>query len=162
MTDLKLVYAPDTLSADLALDGLGLATDDGLESAVIVSLFTDRRADPGDTPPAGDDDRRGWWADALAPRVAGEAVTGDRIGSRLWLLAREKQIPATLARAKAYAEEALAWLIEDRVAEAVTVRADWGGAGILALDVSITRPGRPLQSFRFDHVWPGGRGAGGV
>ena len=56
-----------------------LRAERGLRSAVLISLFTDRRAEPGDVPEG--EDPRGWWADVLGEE-------GDRIGSRLWLIDR--------------------------------------------------------------------------
>jgi phage gp46-like protein len=107
-----------------------LAQDDGLATAVLLSLFLDRRAGPDDPLPDGTD-RRGWLGDALAEDA-------DRIGSRLWLLSREKQVEETRRRAEEYAEEALAWLVEDGLAESVAVSAAWAGIGWLDLRVTIT------------------------
>lgn len=121
---------------DLALDGYDLATEGGLHTAVIVSLFTDRRAESDDEIPDGSGDRRGWWADPA-------------LGSRLWLLARAKETPDTLARARAYAIESLQWLIDDGVATAVDVTAEWARRGMLGLRVVITLTDRG----RFDDVF---------
>lgn len=129
MTDLALRLVDNgpsrPPSIDLVVDGYDLATEDGLRSAVIVSLFTDRRAEIDDEIPDGSGDRRGWWADPT-------------LGSRLWLLARAKQTPDTLARARAYAIEALQWLIDDGVGTAVDVTAEWAWPGVLGLRVAIT------------------------
>jgi phage gp46-like protein len=144
MSDIRTLFIDFDRGADYALSGIGLEADDGLETAVILSLFTDRRAESDDVAPDGRDDRRGWWADAWP------ASEGDRIGSRLWLLHREKQLPIVLARAEEYAREALAWLVEDGVAESVAVSASIPRAGILGLDVSITRPRSPTVQYRFD------------
>ncbi len=140
MTDLALSYITNRDSGrlpaiDLALTGYDLATEDGLRTAVIVSLFTDRRAESDDEIPDGGDDRRGWWSGV--------------IGSRLWLLARAKQLPGTLARARAYAVESLQWLIDDGVAAAVDVSAGWARPGVLALGVVVTLADRR----RFDDVF---------
>lgn len=147
MSDIRTVFFGFDQGADYALASLGLVADDGLETAVILSLFSDRRAEPDDTIPDGSGDRRGWWADAWP------ASEGDRIGSRLWLLHREKQLPSVLARAEEYAREALAWLVEDGVAEAVEVVASNPRAGILAIDVAIARPVAPVARYRFDAFW---------
>ena len=63
MTDLALHFAPGAWSADLSILGGDLATDDGLRTAVIISLFTDARARADDPLPEADADRRGWWGD---------------------------------------------------------------------------------------------------
>ena len=77
-----------------------------LKRAVEISLFTWRRANPGDL--VEDDERYGWWGDSF-PQVA-----DDRIGSRLWLLRRRKLTPETISAAVTYAREALQWLLDDR------------------------------------------------
>lgn len=146
MTDIKLTWQPRAFRADLSLDGRQLALDDGLESAVIISLFSDRRAEADDDLPQPGGELRGWWGDFAA------SVEGDRIGSRLWLLSREKELSAVCVRAKTYAEEALAWLIEDGVASSVLVTSEIVGPGVLGLGVDIHRPEGPAR-LRFDYVW---------
>jgi phage gp46-like protein len=145
MTDLALRWSNAAWSADLFLDGARLATDDGLQTAIIVSLMTNRRADADDPLPA-PGERGGWWGDVLA------GAAGDRIGSRLWLLAREKRLQSVIARAREYVIEALAWLIEDGVARTVEVSAEAQGEQTLAFGVFITRPEGPGRQ-RFDFTW---------
>lgn len=135
------------LGADLSVEALGLLVDDGLETAVILSLFCDRRAEPDDVLPDNSGDRRGWWADAYP------AALGDKWGSRLWLLAREKQLPSVLARAKEYAEEALAWMVEDGIAASVEVTAEVVKTGTLGLLVVITKPDAAALKYKFNALW---------
>lgn len=136
-----------------ALQGPALAADDGLYTAVAISLFTDRLADPGDTLPGAHGNRRGWWGDALA------AEAGDLIGSRLWLLGREKEQATVLRRAREYAAEALQWLLDDGVARAVDVQAQWlkgpGSGSALCLVVTVTRNAQAVVRYRFDDFWKG-------
>ncbi len=141
-------YEPVTLLQQSSrMISAGLAIEYGLQTAVIMSLFTDRWAEPGDLIPDGSGDRRGFWGDAIAD------VEGDQIGSRLWLLDREKQTPQTLNRAREYAEEALQWMIEDGVAESVNVAAEWVRTGMLSLSIEIVRPDSNSESYRFDNIW---------
>lgn len=135
-TDILLAFG--ALGTDLQLADGDLMSDDSLLTAVVISLFTNRLAEPGDELPAGETDRQGWWADSTLPPLK----TGggkDRIGSRLWLLKREKQLPSVLARVKEYAEEALAWLVSEGHVLAVTVTATAPARGIWLLDVRLTR-----------------------
>lgn len=147
MADIALKFS-DFGGGDLMLSGQDLARDDGLESAVLVSLFTDRRANLEQIR-AGDDptDLRGWWGDF------NPAVDGDRTGSLFWLLAREKQTRETLARARQYAEQALAWLIDDRVATAVTVQTSYYATGVMRIDVEVIRPNGAKVQYRYDYEW---------
>jgi phage gp46-like protein len=149
MSDLALRWDATAFAADLAIEANDLARDGGLETAILLSLFTDRRAEPGDPLPDGESDRRGWWADAVP------VVEGDQIGSRLWLLSREKETKATLSRAEEYGREALGWLIEDRVAERVEVTAEVPRGGMLGLEVVIYRPQADPVRYRFNHAWGG-------
>lgn len=147
MTDIRTVFIDFDRGADLALEQFALAADDGLETAIILSLFTDARASNDDPLPFGESDRRGWWADAFPE------VDRDRIGSRLWLLQREKQTQATLNRAREYAEEALAWLIADGVARSVEVASFLVRNGVLGLSVVIQRPDASIARFRYETLW---------
>lgn len=147
MTDIALGYDETALLFDVAVAGGDLSTDDGLATAVLVSLFTDRRATADDTLPAGETDRRGWWGD-LVP-----AVEGDEIGSLLWLLQREKQTTETLERAREYAREALQWMLDDRVATSVEVTASYVRTGVMQIGVQLQRPGGEAVDFRYYYNW---------
>ena len=123
-----------------------LATGDALQSAIWISLFTDRRAHPDDVLTDGTDDRRGWWADAFVTRP---------IGSRLWLLNRALREDKTLRRAEDYAREALAWLVADGVAARVEVTAEWHPKLVTMMvvrPVLIHRAGRQ-QAFAYEWAW---------
>jgi len=147
MADLALTWDETRGAADAGVSENDLAPDAGLETAVLLSLFVDRRADAADILPDEEADRRGWWADAF-PTVAGDAI-----GSRLWLLAREKQTATLLPRLEGYAREALQWLLDDGVAERVDVAASFPQPGWVLLSVEIARPGIDPVLYRFNRVW---------
>ncbi|MCL9999230.1 MAG: phage GP46 family protein [Erythrobacter sp.] len=161
MTDLALVWDADAMAADLLLGSGRLATDDGMRTAILISLFTDARAADDETLPEAGGDRRGWWGDAYArePRPdAGTARDPDRIGSLLWLLSRSKITPRTLAQAKQACDEALAWLVRDGIASAVRVvieaqvRPGQSTPDLMAIAVEIDRPTGPNRQ-RHDFTW---------
>ena len=97
-----------------------------LATAVIVALGTDRLAEIGDVLPDPDSsDRRGWWGDMDA-----EAVwDGWPIGTRLWLLQREKiegpgsRRGATTVRVEQYISEAIQPFIDRRIGSSFEVEA---------------------------------------
>lgn len=127
---------------DLALEGGAFRAGSGLQTAVILSLFSDRRAGDDDELPD-ENYRGGWWADGLNE-------DNHRLGSRLYLLRRSKATPETLRRARFYAEEALAWLVADGIAR--EVRAIATGAGeVLRLDIEIMLTEGTARSFAFDY-----------
>ncbi|KAA5937611.1 hypothetical protein F3I27_22015 [Pantoea sp. Bo_2] len=128
----------------------GLLTDssditDPLTRAVIISLFTWRRAEPDD-----DTERPfGWWGDSY-PTVA-----NDRIGSRLWLLSRSKLTNNTVASARNYAEQALAWMTEDGVAARIDIDVSRTGLSSLKLSVVIWQRDGSRHALIFDDIWQG-------
>lgn len=147
LADLALVWDEQIGSADLVMIDDDLASDAGLETAVELSLFTDRRAESDNAPPSGDpNDRRGYWGDQFS------AVEGDKFGSRIWLLDRAKATNETALSWKEYALEALAWMTEDGVVSGVDVATQLTGQRLDAA-VTLSRPNKSPLTIRFAHVW---------
>lgn len=147
MSDYALEWDPEIPAADLLLnDSLSdFESDDGLRTAVILSLYCDARVEVAELPD-GETDRRGWWAD----------TEETKIGSRLWLLDRGKNIPNVLALAEQYAGESLKWMIDDKVASTINVTAEIIEAGDvigLGLSIQIFRPYVDPVTFRFGRTW---------
>ncbi|WP_422460231.1 phage GP46 family protein [Endozoicomonas sp. ALB115] len=144
MSDLRLVMSGG--GADLEVLAGDLMTDDGLETQIIVSLFTDKRLPDDMSVPEGFD-RRGWWGDAL------NAEPGDETGSLLWLLQREKLTAAVVSQARRYCEQALAWLVKDGVAESVSVATEVHRPDALLISVTIQRPRKPPLRYQYQAPW---------
>ena len=138
----------NTSSLILVIDGIQVnATDvlDDLPRSVLISLFTNRRANPDDDLPA--DAKYGWWGDTYAP------INNDKIGSRLWLLNRSTLTAQTVLKAQEYATEALAWLMDDKVASNVQINTERLNLTSLALQIQITKGYKSLLNIRFVNVW---------
>jgi phage gp46-like protein len=153
MADVRTTWSPETapLRGDWLMEPPGLATDRDLETAVILSLFTDASAREDDVIPDLTDDRRGWWGNWESPETI-------ELGSRLWLLSREKSTEETRRRAEEYAAEALAWLLTDGVAARVDVAAEYSEVGpvpptTLALRVRIVRDDGSVYERRYAWAW---------
>jgi len=145
MSDIALVATNGAF--DLELKNGDLSRDEGLETAVAISLFTDKRVNDEELP-ALEKSKRGWWGDMFPE------IDQDKIGSRLWTLERSKRTQETLRLAEDYAREALQWLIEDGVIESVAVVASFDSdelSGGWNLEVKITRP--KGNESRFAVVW---------
>lgn len=136
---------PLTILIDGQTIPLGLASRNPLVRAVIISLFTWRRANADDALPGAE--RMGWWGDSFP------VVPNDRIGSRLWLLSRETLTPPTLQRARRYAEEALVWLVSDGVAARVQVEVERLDLTALVIGVRIFKSDGQPMDIRFPDVW---------
>lgn len=138
MVDLAWTLGP--AGADLELADDDLVVDEGLRSAVLVSLFTDGRADDDAAPfPDGTDDPRGFWADE----------PGARLGSLLWTFERAKLTTETIEAVRNGVETALAWLLAEGIASEVVVAASRSGTFAIELSVTITRGNSP----RWSHLW---------
>ena len=122
--------------ADLSVDGGRLETDRTLYTAVTISLLSHARAEPDDVLPEGSG-LHGWWGDAYSEQP------GDRFGSRLWTL-RGRSMQDALALAPRLAEEALAWMIEDGLADEVTAAVEPIGSNQIGLSVQIRRGGTDI------------------
>lgn len=106
------------------LDTYALQLEDTLNTAVILSLFTDRRAGRDDQLPHNVTDRRGWVGDEFMG--SGFDARGDEWGSGLWLLTG-KATADVLEHARFAVREALAWLVRDGIASRIDVAAEWVG-----------------------------------
>ncbi|WAP69034.1 phage GP46 family protein [Jiella pelagia] len=117
---------------DIGLIGNDLAADQGLETAVLASLFSDGRSADGE---------RGWWPDSAA----------DRFGSVLWTLGRAKITSETVRRVEECAREGLLWLIAEGIAGTVTASAVRDGLYRINLSIIITRG----ADQKYDSLWRG-------
>jgi len=116
--DIKLVSTGKHGLIDMVIaDDGDLLAENGLETAVILSLFSDARYHG----------ERGHWADQLIGRVS---------GSLLWLLKREKTQVQVLRRAEDYAKQSLEWMIKQRKATKIEVSATWLNGGHLSLSLN--------------------------
>lgn len=137
MSDLSIMWKDgegDVVSLDSAL-----LTDDSLTNAIVISLFTDARVD----------NQRGWWGNDFNQNEERQV----EMGSRLWTLARSKQLADVLDDAQSYAEQALQWLIDDGHALAIDVMATNPEQSVLLLSVVVTLPNGQTEQRTFSAVW---------
>jgi phage gp46-like protein len=142
--DIRIIWDNRLTLGDWGLAEGDLETGQDLETACLVSLFTDKLATPDFTPTDGTTDRRGWWADYYSDQP---------LGSSLWQLERAKKTRATLGLAQRYAEDALQWLVDDGVASALMVNTRWLSSTMIGIAVAITRPNGAQTRFMFGWAW---------
>jgi phage gp46-like protein len=151
--DIKIQWNETFNEGDIKFSGGDLIRELGLRTAVMMSMYTDRRADPSDVlPDSLNNDRRGWWGDQI-----NLDYEDDQIGSRLWLLERAKTTEQTLADAKFYTEECLQWMIDDEVVQDIEVEIERqnrkDGTATLAGRISIKQSDGTNKAFKFDDLW---------
>jgi phage gp46-like protein len=146
--DIALEFNNLLLEGDMNYLNGDLVREQGLKTAVMISLFTDRRASKNDKLDI-ENDKRGWWGD-LAPD------TGDRIGSKLWQYERSKVTNETMLKVKQTIEECLKWMIEDSVAKKIEVTVEkFGDVGNYRMGVTIKiyKSIDGVESIKFDDLW---------
>jgi len=111
---------------------------------VLVSVFTDRVANPDDPIPDGTGDPRGWWGDIGEDKP---------IGSRLWLLDRSKQTQEVLNNARDYINEALQWLVDDGVVASIDVQTQWVRDTFLGAQITLYQPDGSQISLTYAWAW---------
>lgn len=148
--DIAIAWDPARYHGDWMVTAGDLVADPGgLRSAVLLSLFTDRRASDDDVAPAGSSqDRRGWW---------GDTYEGYPIGSRLWQLNRRFKSgdAGLLTEATDICTEALQWLVDAGIVAGVSVTCAWATATALGIAVTLTAPDATRQTFDFAWSWQG-------
>ena len=145
---------PEVVTLDLLLAPSGdLATGDDLATAVTVALLTDGLAEPDELLFEHDGDRRGWWADQQAGAIWNAAP----IGSRLWLLEREKATESTRTRAERYIREALQPLADIGAIAGFDVALERSAVTAITGEVAVYRDGRQPIAQRFEIHWDGVR-----
>lgn len=126
----------------------GTVPEDSVAALVLISLFTDARAEESDTVPDGTTDKRGW---------PGDSFYDAPWGSKLWLLYREKLTTDVMNRAIKYAQDALAWMTVDigygAMASSVTVTGSIPRFQTLALVITITKPDGDVLSLTVSRKW---------
>ncbi|HCL5682443.1 TPA: phage GP46 family protein [Citrobacter freundii] len=115
---------------------------DPLTRAVVISLFTHRRADPDDNA----DVPMGWWGDTW-PMVA-----NDRYGSKLWLLQRSKLTNALVNTVRTYIRESLQWMLDDSVVSRIDIDIQRTGINELGNSLVLWRRDGPV-TISFNDFW---------
>lgn len=138
--DISTVWNQALGTGDWIIDPTtGLAEGDDLETAVLLSVFTDAAASTEELPSDAQIDRRGWW--------------GGPIGSKLWLRRNAKPTDILLAQVKADVEEALVWLIDDGIAASIDVVTEYTRPGMLGVQITLHRRTGGALAMRFARLW---------
>lgn len=149
MADIRIAWNAELMLGDWRRAGHVLDTDRELVTAIAVALFTHRTAADDDEIPDGSADHRGWWADAEAQEIHG----GWAIGSRLWLISREKQVERTRQRAEEYIHEALTPFVTLGVVSSYDLDVAWFARERLGATVTLYRGPRASIEVRFETLW---------
>lgn len=110
-----------------------VASNEGLKHAVLQSLLNHAQAKSNDTIDDGHH-RQGWWGKDF----------NRAIGSRSWLLARSKNTDETRKKLKRYTEQALLWLVDEKLVESIDVSIENHGDRV---DVVVEATGQASATY---------------
>ena len=134
---------------DMVIENGDLKAANGLENAVLISFFSNKRV-TFEQLASDKEDRQGWWADLVSE------PQGDEIGSRLWLIEKRKIVNSTILELESIMKDALQWLIEDGIAERVVIiDVSRTGPNTITGNGKIERPDGDNIPFGF--IWDGQR-----
>ncbi len=117
--------------------------DPGLETAILISLFTDKRADDADVLPPGEEDKRGWWGD----------TPNYQMGSKIWLSMASKTTPDVLNDIKQYALGCIQWTITDGLSVGNEVEVSRIDTYTMSVEIKITEPSGEQQFYKYSYNW---------
>ena len=163
MPDIRIVQAITlkSVSMDWLLSPItGIDETQALATAIMVALNTDRRALPDDvlpqpTPPGQLPDLRGWWGDLDAETI----WNGWPIGSRLWLMTRDKitdsgaRQGATIEKARRFIAEALDPFVAARICSSYAIALRQVGTERITGTVTIFRGPKSAIALQFQDLW---------
>lgn len=147
--DIRTVWNADidALHGDWLIDPPDLADDADLQTAVLISLFSDRLAALDDTlPDPSANDRRGWWGDTGTDPP-------ENIGSKLWLYTRARWTEEVRIGIEEAARQALQWCLDDDVADSVECTAEMAEIGRINLSVILLRQGTRVFAGTYGWAW---------
>lgn len=142
-TDAVLIDNPALgVRYDIGIDSDGdILTDDFFDTAILVSLFSDKRALPSQVLESSN--RRGW--------IGNEFTPGFEIGSRLWTLGQSRITVDVINVTRNTTIESLQWMITDN--HAISTAADvFPQQGRVILEVETTRPNSKVEKRLFE-LW---------
>lgn len=143
MSDLALKCNKD-LTFDLDFQNGDFVVDESLNTAVILSLFLDSRADQQEVQDVSE--RRGFWGDMFPE------VPGDETGSKLWLHDRDKKSKELRGDLKDASLNSLQWIIDDEIAEQINCEVDFDlGLDQVGLEIEISKPQEIPEKFSL--IW---------
>ena len=124
----------------LGVDG-DIETEDSLDTAILVSLFSDRRVSESEQP--NEHKRRGW--------IGNESTPGIQMGSRVWVYEQARITNTTLSGISNAASDCLQWMVDQGIASKVSASAVSTSIGV-SLNVYITRPTSEVEQRYYD-LW---------
>lgn len=137
MADLKLQLNEEK-ELDLIIENNDFTSDDTINTSIELSI-TKKRYDKTTS-------QNGWAAEKILP-------SDRQQGSRLYLVMQQPITDQSTNLVNKYVYEALEWLIEDKVAESISVSSERVDTNRIDFSVTITKPNDKEENFDYYLNW---------
>lgn len=134
------VLVGDNFDLQIGDDG-DIVTADFFDTAILMSVFCERRASPSEVPQS--ERRRGW--------IGNESTPDFEIGSKLWLYYQARVTRSILSGLESVILAGLQWMVDDGIAESIEVNAELSG-GRVVVDIPTKRPSSKVER-RYYALW---------
>jgi hypothetical protein len=141
-TDIKLIFNEDQQYYDIDFKNGDFLLTQGLETAILMSIYCQQRDDSIEVSSS----RGGWAGNEL------QSVAGFQQGSKLWTLYQSAATEDVANLAQNFIEDALQWLIDDGIAEEISVVTSVIDNSKLQAEVTITRNSN-IETFKFEDLF---------
>lgn len=125
---------------DITFENGDFKSTDGLDTAIIMSLFVDKRATEDEMPDASL--RRGWIGNELNSNIDYE------IGSKLWLLDQSRVVQKTVNDSESYVADGVSHFIDDSIAKQIDVSSTSSGSNI-EINIEFTRDDNQIENKQY-------------
>jgi phage gp46-like protein len=133
---------------DFSITSGDFTTTSGLDSALLMSMFVNKRADFSEVAAVGK--QQGWWGNTIG------GYANYEIGSKLWLLYQAKHTNNTLNLAKTYTYDGLSWFLADQLADRIVVADSFTNNNLL-INVDIYKSQNKISSTAYT-LWANTQG----
>ena len=126
--DIALIF--DGSGFDLVIEDGDFKNEEGFDTAIWVSLFTDARASESQV--LAPENRRGWMGNLVSD------VEEREVGGLLWLAEQRRLTQDSLNEIVDYVRKSLNWFIEDNIAQKIEVSGEIVPRSGIAISIIIT------------------------
>ena len=130
-----MIETPDG-TFDITFTDGDITADEGFETAIMASMFTDARASESQV--GAPEQRRGWLGNTLS------TVPGREVGGLMYLAEQRRLTQDTVNENVDFAQKSLAWMTEDRLAQRIDVSGELIPKKGVRLTIAITTPNDKL------------------
>ena len=149
-SDIRLFWNNKIGEGDIQFLNGDFVTGKELETAVLLSIFTDARVQDFK-----EGDKSGWWGDLL------QIVEDENVhitGSKIWSVRRQKITQHIINLIKAYCYESLSWISDEGIASEINIDVNIDSVSnatekIVVLNIQLVKSERDILNIVLEDMW---------